>query len=184
MTVPETVAKILAVDDEPDFELLLTQRFRRQIREGEFTFRFARDGEEGVGCLGLAVGRYGIVGAMFEVRVVEIHIGHTMACGGEDDESRTWLHQRGDPVDEDEVTKVIGAELRFKAVSRVTGRCSHDAGICDHHVKRFANGVKLVGAVADARERREIEFYEFEAAALGHGLAHDCGRVDFGNRVA
>ena len=39
-------AKILAVDDEPDFELLLTQRFRRQIREGEFTFRFARDGEE------------------------------------------------------------------------------------------------------------------------------------------
>jgi adenylate cyclase len=39
-------AKILAVDDEPDFELLLTQRFRRQIREGEFTFRFARHGEE------------------------------------------------------------------------------------------------------------------------------------------
>ena len=39
-------AKILAVDDEPDLELLLTQRFRRQIREGEFTFRFARDGEE------------------------------------------------------------------------------------------------------------------------------------------
>ena len=39
-------AKILAVDDEPDLELLLTQRFRRQIREGEFTFRFARDGLE------------------------------------------------------------------------------------------------------------------------------------------
>ena len=39
-------AKILAVDDEPDLELLLTQRFRRQIREREFTFRFARDGEE------------------------------------------------------------------------------------------------------------------------------------------
>ena len=39
-------AKILAVDDEPDLELLLTQRFRRQIREGEFAFRFARDGQE------------------------------------------------------------------------------------------------------------------------------------------
>jgi len=39
-------AKILAVDDEPDLELLLTQRFRRRIREGEFTFRFARDGQE------------------------------------------------------------------------------------------------------------------------------------------
>jgi adenylate cyclase len=41
-----TAAKILAVDDEPDFELLLTQRFRRQIREKEFEFRFAHHGEE------------------------------------------------------------------------------------------------------------------------------------------
>ena len=39
-------AKILAVDDEHDFELLLTQRFRRQVREGEFIFRFAYHGEE------------------------------------------------------------------------------------------------------------------------------------------
>jgi adenylate cyclase len=44
-------AKILAVDDEPDFELLLTQRFRRQIREDEFTFRFARHGEEALAML-------------------------------------------------------------------------------------------------------------------------------------
>jgi adenylate cyclase len=51
MTFPQTAAKILAVDDEPDFELLLTQRFRRQIREGEFTFRFARDGEEALAAL-------------------------------------------------------------------------------------------------------------------------------------
>src|SRR6201984_1777967 len=43
--------KILAVDDEPDFELLLTQRFRRQIREREFTFRFAGDGEEALTAL-------------------------------------------------------------------------------------------------------------------------------------
>jgi adenylate cyclase len=38
--------KILAVDDEPDFELLLRQRFRRQIRAQEFIFRFAHHGEE------------------------------------------------------------------------------------------------------------------------------------------
>jgi adenylate cyclase len=48
MTAP---VKILAVDDEPDFELLIRQRFRRQIREQEFTFRFARHGEEALTAL-------------------------------------------------------------------------------------------------------------------------------------
>src|SRR5437764_11350226 len=46
-----TAAKILAVDDEPDFELLLTQRFRRQIRAQEFAFRFAHHGEEALAAL-------------------------------------------------------------------------------------------------------------------------------------
>ncbi|MGC2521992.1 MAG: adenylate/guanylate cyclase domain-containing protein [Stellaceae bacterium] len=39
-------ATILVVDDEPDLETLVQQRFRRQIRGGEFGFRFARDGVE------------------------------------------------------------------------------------------------------------------------------------------
>jgi sigma-B regulation protein RsbU (phosphoserine phosphatase) len=41
-----TATTILVVDDEPDFELLVTQRFRRGIRGGELVFHFARDGEE------------------------------------------------------------------------------------------------------------------------------------------
>jgi len=44
-------AKILAVDDEPDFELLIRQRFRRQIRDEEFAFRFAHHGEEALRAL-------------------------------------------------------------------------------------------------------------------------------------
>src|SRR5438477_2278944 len=44
-------AKILGVDDEADFEALIRQRFRRQIRDGEFTFRFARHGEEALAVL-------------------------------------------------------------------------------------------------------------------------------------
>src|SRR6266403_3978809 len=44
-------AKILAVDDEPDFELLIRQRFRRQIREEEFAFRFAHHGEKALDLL-------------------------------------------------------------------------------------------------------------------------------------
>ena len=39
-------ARILVVDDEPDLEALLTQKFRREIRAGDFSFVFARDGVE------------------------------------------------------------------------------------------------------------------------------------------
>jgi adenylate cyclase len=44
-------AKILAVDDEVDFELLIRQRFRREIRSDEFAFRFAHHGEEALSVL-------------------------------------------------------------------------------------------------------------------------------------
>jgi adenylate cyclase len=37
-------ARILVVDDEPDLEALIVQRFRRHIRDGEFSFVFAEDG--------------------------------------------------------------------------------------------------------------------------------------------
>ena len=40
--------KILVVDDEPDLELLVMQKFRRRIRAGELDFAFARDGIEAI----------------------------------------------------------------------------------------------------------------------------------------
>jgi adenylate cyclase len=39
-------ATILVVDDEPDLEALVLQKFRRQIREGQVQFVFAHDGIE------------------------------------------------------------------------------------------------------------------------------------------
>ncbi len=36
--------KILVVDDEPDLEILIKQKFRKQIRENEFNFVFAQNG--------------------------------------------------------------------------------------------------------------------------------------------
>ena len=38
--------KMLVVDDEPDLESLIRQRFRRKIRDGEYDFVFARNGLE------------------------------------------------------------------------------------------------------------------------------------------
>src|ERR1700750_2262766 len=40
------MAKILVVDDEPDLELLVKQKFRRKIRENVYEFVFAQNGEE------------------------------------------------------------------------------------------------------------------------------------------
>ncbi len=44
--MPDMAAKLLVVDDEPDLEILIRQRFRRQIRAGEYEFDFARNGVE------------------------------------------------------------------------------------------------------------------------------------------
>jgi adenylate cyclase len=41
-----SATRILVVDDEPDVEDLISQRFRRQVRSGEFALSFARDGEQ------------------------------------------------------------------------------------------------------------------------------------------
>lgn len=38
--------KILVVDDEPDLQMLILQRFRKQIRNEEYEFFFAENGEE------------------------------------------------------------------------------------------------------------------------------------------
>ena len=44
-------AKILVVDDEPDLEALVVQKFRRQIREGHLSFLFAHDGVDALALL-------------------------------------------------------------------------------------------------------------------------------------
>jgi adenylate cyclase len=44
-------ARILVVDDEPDLETLVLQKFRHQVRDGTVSFLFARDGVEALAAL-------------------------------------------------------------------------------------------------------------------------------------
>ncbi|MEQ8958972.1 MAG: stage II sporulation protein E, partial [Coleofasciculus sp. C2-GNP5-27] len=44
-------AKILVVDDEPDLEFLIRQKFRKKIRRQELLFIFARNGVDALGKL-------------------------------------------------------------------------------------------------------------------------------------
>lgn len=55
-----TAARILVVDDEPDVEALVTQRFRRRVRSGELEFHFAGDGQQALDML-MAGPRFDIV---------------------------------------------------------------------------------------------------------------------------
>ena len=41
----------LVVDDEPDIEALIRQKFRHQICDGDVSFLFARDGVEALAAL-------------------------------------------------------------------------------------------------------------------------------------
>ena len=43
--------KVLIVDDEPDVEVLIRQRFRKQMKDGEFEFVFAQHGVDALECL-------------------------------------------------------------------------------------------------------------------------------------
>ena len=44
-------AQILFVDDEPDLEALILQKFRRQIRDGTVHFTFVHDGVQALAAL-------------------------------------------------------------------------------------------------------------------------------------
>ncbi len=43
--------KILCVDDEPDMEVLIRQKFRKEIRKGVYDFHFAQDGRQAIDLL-------------------------------------------------------------------------------------------------------------------------------------
>ncbi len=47
----DSAATILVVDDEPQVEVLISQGFRRRVRDGTLAFLFARDGEQAVDVL-------------------------------------------------------------------------------------------------------------------------------------
>ena len=49
--MPDQPLRALVVDDEPDVQLLFTQRFRREVRQGLVEFHFATSGPEALEAL-------------------------------------------------------------------------------------------------------------------------------------
>jgi len=63
----ERPAKILVVDDEPDLELLIKQRFRHRIKNNEVTFEFAANGR-------IALEKLGETGNDFDMILTDINM--------------------------------------------------------------------------------------------------------------
>jgi hypothetical protein len=138
-------------------------------------------GKENIGCFGPAVGHEGVVVSPFKVGIVEIDIGKPMSGRGQVYEPTSWFHQRSNAIDENEVSQVIGAELRFEAVCGVSERSRHHACIGNDYVERPTVGHQPICACADAFQVSQIEFDQFKASALRGSLCLDlsCGRLRF-----
>ncbi len=79
-------ATILVVDDDPDLELLVSHKVCRQIRDGEYNFLFAGDGEEALSTL-----KEGPVHAIFSAPKEQAdHATLAVACAMEMDEISPW----------------------------------------------------------------------------------------------
>jgi len=123
--------------------------------------------EQDVGRLRAPVGDELGIGRVVEVGVLEIDIGEAVTGGRQVHQARARLHQRGDPVDEHEVTEVVGAELGFEAVRGHALGAGHHPGVGDHDVELAPVGDQGVGAGADAGQRGQVQLHQLEAAAVG-----------------
>src|SRR4029077_11018691 len=81
------------------------------------------DCEEDIRRLGPAIGNERIVGRVFKVGVVEVHVRVAMTGGRQVDETAAIADQRRNAVDQDKVAQVVRPELRFEAIRGVAERC-------------------------------------------------------------
>ncbi len=78
--------------------------------------------EERVGCLRSAIGDPWVVCLLLSTRIVQVNIGDAMSLGRQHYQRPVIGKQRLDPVDQSEMTKMVGPELDFEAIDRPTER--------------------------------------------------------------
>jgi len=88
--------------------------------------------------------------------------------------------QRGNPVYEDEVAKMIGAEMCFKAVNRVAKWRRHHSSICDNNIERFPLRQQLVSTDPHHIKVSEIQSDERENSAISRSVFSHLDRRSFG----
>ena len=128
-------ARILVVDDEPDLEVLVRQKFRRRIRRGEFEFTFAQNGIEALERLAenpdiemilsdINMPRLDGLSLLNALGEVNPEIRAVMVSAYGDMENIRTAMNRGafdfvtKPIDFDDLETTIGKTLRYSRVMR------------------------------------------------------------------
>src|SRR6266852_1932823 len=93
------------------------------------------NGKKNVGRLRAAIRDERFVGRPLKVGIFEVDVRKTVPCGRQVDQPSPCADKRPNPVHQDKMAQMIGAELRFKAVRGMAKRCGHHSRISDDHVE-------------------------------------------------
>src|SRR5260370_11619676 len=128
------------------------------------------NGEEDIRSLGPGVGNEGFIGGPHKVGIFKVDVGEAVPGRREVDQTPSLPNKWRDTVDDHEVPQVIGAELHFKAVRRMTKRRGHHSCVSDDHVEGFTLCEQCIGAASNALKIGEIELNQLEAANIERTL--------------
>jgi adenylate cyclase len=168
-------ARILVVDDEPDLQALIQQKFRHQIREGIISFLFAHDGVEALAALK----------ANGDVDMVVADINVPRMDG-------LTLLQKLQENEEKLATIIVSAYGDMNNIRTAMNRGAFDfvtkpIDFADLE-KTIAKTVRHVEALREARrrqsaaERAHAALSRYFSPNLAQRLASDAGAIDLGGQ--
>src|SRR5690554_5789228 len=77
-------------------------------------------------CFRAAIGDERVVCLLLEIRIVQVNISNAMSLGRQHHQAPIIGNQRFNLINQGEMTKMVGAELSFEAVDRLSERsCYH-----------------------------------------------------------
>ena len=168
-------AHILVVDDEPDLEALVLQKFRHQIREGTIAFLFARDGVEALAALKANDG--------IDLVVTDINMPRMDGLS---------LLQKLQEGDEHISTIIVSAYGDMTNIRTAMNRGAFDfvtkpIDFLDLETT-IAKTIRHIGLLREARERQAVAERAYASLSryfspnIAQRLANDTGSVDLGGQ--
>jgi adenylate cyclase len=168
-------AHILVVDDEPDLEALVLQKFRHQIREGTIAFLFAHDGVEALAALKANDG--------IDLVVTDINMPRMDGLS---------LLQKLQEGDEHISTIIVSAYGDMTNIRTAMNRGAFDfvtkpIDFIDLETT-IAKTIRHIGLLREARERQAVAERAYASLSryfspnIAQRLANDTGSVDLGGQ--